>query len=314
MAIPRTVLLVIAGLLWSGSSTAPAGADTVELSGGGHLSGRVERKAEFVIVQVDDDVQVAIPASRVRRVVTGDQLASYREMAAAAGDDAERQYQLARWCMEDDHVPGDSQQYFRYHLRRAIAIDPEHVHARAALGYKKHEGKWVLTSELMRDRGMVLRAGHWEPAETVAIDEVLDSTSVEANKWIREVSRLTAVVLRNTAKSAEALETLQGITDPMAAAAVARQLRESGEQGTQTRALRMVWIQLLGKFRSSKRWFAPGSSKRTRPSARRRWTSSCSSAAVRRWPLTCRCSSRTTTAWSIGQPRPCRGFPIRNWR
>jgi hypothetical protein len=251
MAIPRTVLLVIAGLLWSGSSTAPAGADTVELSGGGHLSGRVERKAEFVIVQVDDDVQVAIPASRVRRVVTGDQLASYREMAAAAGDDAERQYQLARWCMEDDHVPGDSQQYFRYHLRRAIAIDPEHVHARAALGYKKHEGKWVLTSELMRDRGMVLRAGHWEPAETVAIDEVLDSTSVEANKWIREVSRLTAVVLRNTAKSAEALETLQGITDPMAAAAVARQLRESGEQGTQTRALRMVWIQLLGKFRSS---------------------------------------------------------------
>ena len=73
-AITTTLLIAIS----------PAFADTVELSGGGHLDGTVEQKAEVVIVALDDEIQVAIPASRVRRVITGDQLAAYRQRVVAA--------------------------------------------------------------------------------------------------------------------------------------------------------------------------------------------------------------------------------------
>ena len=80
-------------------------ADTVELSGGGHLTGEVSRKPDSVIVRVDDEIQVALPASRVRRVVDSDQLATYRQRVALAGDDAELQYQLAIWCVTSSNVP-----------------------------------------------------------------------------------------------------------------------------------------------------------------------------------------------------------------
>lgn len=228
-----------------------ASADTVELSGGGQLTGRVQRKSDLVIVELDDEIHVAVPASRVRRVVTADQLQQYRAMAAKAGEDAESQYQLAIWCVQGDNVPGDSQRYKRYHLQRAVSLDGEHARARAALGYKKHEGKWVLTSQLMRDRGMISRAGRWELPEAVAIEEFQDATNVDSKKWIREVNRLTSVVLRKSSKSQEALETLKAINDPLAASAIARQLQESREKGAQSRALRMLWVKLLGQFRNS---------------------------------------------------------------
>lgn len=225
-------------------------ADTVELSGGGQLDGKVQQRGDLVIVAIDDEIQIAVPASRVRRVVTGDQLAEYRQRVIAAGDDAEAHYQLAIWCVTGTNVPGDSQQYKRYHMARAVELDPDHTKARAALGYTRNEGKWVLTSELMRGRGMITRGGRWELPESLAIEDFQDATDVESKKWIKEVTRLVAVVTRGSAKSGEAMETLKGINDPHAAAAVARQLLESQGNQTQSRALRLLWVDLLGRFRN----------------------------------------------------------------
>jgi hypothetical protein len=226
----------------------PAIADTVELSGGGHLDGTVEQKADVVIVALDDEIQVAIPASRVRRVVTGDQLTAYRQRVVAAGEIAENHYQLAIWCVTDSNVPGDSQKYKRYHLRRAIELDPDHTKARAGLGYTRSEGKWILTSELMRKRGMITRGGSWELPESLAIEDFQEATDVESKKWIREVKRLVAVVLRGSSKSGEAIESLKAIQDPQAAIAISRQLSESRENKTQSRALRILWVDLLAEF------------------------------------------------------------------
>ena len=185
-------------------------ADTVELSGGGHLTGEASRKPDSVIVRVDDEIQVALPASRVRRVVDSDQLAAYRQRVALAGDDAELQYQLAIWCVTGSNVPGNSQHYRVHHLGRAIALDPEHVRARAGLGFKKQNGKWIRTSDLMRGRGMISRAGHWELPESVAIEDYQDVTNVNAKKWIKEVKRLVSLVQRNSKMSPEALARLVG--------------------------------------------------------------------------------------------------------
>jgi hypothetical protein len=119
------------------------------------------------------------------------------------------------------------------------------------LGYKKQQGKWVLTSELMRDRGMVWRGGRWELPEAMAISDNQSSANTEAKKWIRDIKRLvTAVRGRNQQKSQEALTALQAINDPAAALAIGLQLKNSRGNDSQSRELRRLWVRLLGRFRN----------------------------------------------------------------
>jgi hypothetical protein len=233
-------------------------ADTVEISGGGQLSGQVQRKSGATIVTVDDEVQVAFRDSRVSRAIDDSELQRYHQMVAKVGnDDAEQQYRLGLWCSAKTdgvrNVPGDSESFKLYHMERAIAIDPDHANARAQLGYKKHEGKWILTTDLMRDRGMIRTANGWEIPELAAMEESTDSNNLDAKKWNKEVARLTKSVLaaRDEAKAAEAMNALKAITDPLAASAVASQLSRSRENREQTQAMRLMWVKLLGSFRNS---------------------------------------------------------------
>ena len=225
-------------------------ADTVELSGGGHLNGQVERKDDYVVVKIDDSIQIALPGSRVQRVVKSESLDAYREIAAKLGDDAEKHYQMALWCVRSDQVPGEVQKYKDYHLQRTIALDPDHAKARAALGFTQENGRWIQTDQLMTERGMVPGTSGWELPEAAAIADYQDSQNVDARKWTREVKRLVSIVLRGSSKAPEALESLKAIEDPLAAGAIAGELLESRGKSIQSRQLRMVWIDLLGRYRN----------------------------------------------------------------
>ena len=90
----------------------------------------------------------------------------------------------------------------------------------------------------------------WELPEAAAISDYADSQNVDARKWNREVKRLVAVVLRGSSKAPEALASLKAINDPLAAGAIAQELLESRNTSNQSRQLRMVWIELLGRFRN----------------------------------------------------------------
>lgn len=237
-------------------------ADTVEISGGGNLEGHVQRKTDATIITVDDDIQVAIRGSRVLRVIPSDQLEEYRDLVSKIGDDANLHYQLGIWCVSKSgqggkNVPGDSQHYKRYHMERAIALDSEHANARASLGYKKEKGVWVLTADLMRDRGMVKTGSGWGLPELVAIGESQDSTNVAVKRWNKDVARLTKNVLRkvvtprDATRHDEALSALEAIRDPLASSAIAHQLKESRGNREQSQALRLIWVRLLGSFRTS---------------------------------------------------------------
>lgn len=238
-------------------------ADTIEISGGGHLEGEVQKKSKAIIVTVDDEIQVAFRSSRVLRTIDSDELKRYREMVARVGDgDAEMQYKLGIWCVSKDesgrrNVPGDSQHYKRYHMRRAIALDPDHENARASLGYVKENGIWILQSDMMRDRGMIKTGSGWDLPELVAFEESADATNVESKKWIREVVRLTKNILRggdsqrDIARINDSLAALKAIKDPLAAAAIAKQLESSRGNSGQSQSLRMLWVKLLGRFRNS---------------------------------------------------------------
>ncbi len=244
----RIVLLLFVAV----STSWTAVADTVELYGNGQLAGKVLKdepngKPPFVLLQVDEQLKVAIPKSRVQRVTTADELAEYRANVVKAGDDPEMHFLLAAWCSERKMT-----QQRNYHMKRTIELDPDHSKARAALGYvREKDGDWVLYSQQQRDRGLISVGGRWVLPEVVAMEQAQKDADVKANKWIKEVVRLRSAALRGNAKSGEALEALKGINDPLAADAIAKELNDSRGNNTQSRELRMMWVKLLGQFRNT---------------------------------------------------------------
>ncbi|QDT06445.1 hypothetical protein K227x_48550 [Rubripirellula lacrimiformis] len=224
--------------------------DSVEISGGGSLNGKVTRQAEYTVIAVDDEIQVALPNSRVRRIVSSDALANYRRNAEKAGDDAELHYKLAIWCVTGNNVPGRAAYYKQFHMRRAVELNPEHAYARASLGYKKHQGKWIKSTDLMHDRGMVSVGGRWELPEAVALNESAEADEKASKLWLAEIRRLVAVVNKGSSKSGEAMETLRSIQDPMAAMAIAKQLEDSRKDRSQSAAMRRMWVDMLGRFKN----------------------------------------------------------------
>ncbi|TWT82900.1 hypothetical protein CA13_43630 [Planctomycetes bacterium CA13] len=222
-------------------------ADTIELRGGGHVSGKVRRLVErkIDIVEVDDEISIAFPGSQVDRAVSSKTLAEYRDRVAKAGEDAQEHYLLAVWCAKT--ISANKDAYRRFHMQMAVRFDPDHSKARASLGYvQTDDGKWIRYTDLMRSRGMISVGGKWVLPEAAAISEYHDSSNVDAKHWVREIERLLKVVIRNNSKSAEAMATLQAIDDPLAASAIAKQLLENNHG----RPLDLLWVELLSRFQN----------------------------------------------------------------
>ena len=235
----RPLALLTLGLI---ATVCPA--DTVELRGGGHLTGEVDRTSEegILIINVDDEVTIRVKESRVLRVIDSDQLNKYREFAGQAGNDANRHYQLARWILGQRYFPGDASLYKTYHMERAIELDPDHKEARASLGYKDENGEWIKTSDLMRKRGMV-QSGGWKLPEQVADERLAKDAETKAKQWNRDL----ALMLRAIDKP-DTVQKIRDIKDPLAAGAIATQLNEPRVQ--QPQKLRLLWVKLLGGFKN----------------------------------------------------------------
>ena len=144
-------VVTFASLMLLGSSIQTLPADTVDIRGGGQLTGNIKRidveKIPFVVVELDDKIRVAVPASQVGHVAASENLEEYRKLAAEAGDDANKHFELARWCKEKLLLAQN-----KHHLQRAISVDPNHAKARAALGFVEQNGEWIRFSQQQRSR------------------------------------------------------------------------------------------------------------------------------------------------------------------
>ena len=239
--------LGFAGSLW---------ADTVEIAGGGHVAGKVERivtdtKMPFVVVALDDDLKIAVQRTLVRRITTDDKLAQYRQKRDAAGVDPEEHYKLAIWCEGNNMTP-----HKRFHMQRTIALDPDHSKARASLRYVRVEGsnEWILYSDQQRNRGLILKNNRWVLPEAVAREEQREKAEKEAKLWVKRIARLRSTATnprRNGDKAIEALDEIRAIKDPLAAEAVAKELLDSRGNQSQSQELRKIWVQLLGRFHNT---------------------------------------------------------------
>jgi hypothetical protein len=166
-------------------------ADEVFTRGGGQISGEiVERRADAIVVDVGGGT-IGLPISYIERIVPGPSpMAVYRQKAQRlAADDTAGWFALARWAREQDlRTQADEA------LGRVLAIDPDHVAARQALGYVKVGERWMTREEGNRAQGLVSFEGQWmTPAERqvrvmereVAVRQAQDET--EAVARIREI-------------------------------------------------------------------------------------------------------------------------------
>lgn len=224
-------------------------AGKVELSGGGQLTGAVRRvenpdgSTAHVVVRIDPQMSVAVPGVHTRRAVGDDELQEYRERAAAAKQDADAQFELARWCKSQTLL-----HQYRFHLTRTIDIDPDHTLARAALGFVRDGNGWVSFELLRRSQGLVQdNKGRWVLPEVLAEREQNDSYDQASKLWIRDFRRLHSRAARG---DAEAIAEIQAIEDPIATSAIAGEFVRSRSSRSDVRNLRLIYVRLLGKMRN----------------------------------------------------------------
>lgn len=242
------VVVLLSGCLFGAPRRTDAG--KVELSGGGQLTGDVRRTEKddgstaHVVVRVDPQMSIAIAGPHTRRTIQADDLAEYRSKASAAGNDAEANFELARWCKSETLL-----NQYHFHLVRTIDLAPDHKLARAALGYVRSGNQWIAFETLRRAQGLVQDGkGRWVLPEVLAQRQRDDEYDQLSKNWIKDLRRLNSRAVRG---DAEALGEITAIEDPNATAAIAGEFLRSRNSRANVRSLRMVYVRLLGKMHNA---------------------------------------------------------------
>lgn len=239
-------------LLASASAAALAGPvvaveATVALRHGGSLSGEIAeyRKEQLrgQIIRIDPGLMLALPEVEFRKIDDDQEaLAEYRRRADAVPETADAHWELSRWCNAQRMYAQKTR-----HLRYVLELDPNHGPARQELDYEPTGNGWVKRTALRRERGMLRDGGEWRFAEEVSMLRTEKENELTRKNWIRDLARLRTQVERGGLRGAEAMEELRGISDPLADAAVARELL-SGKQSGLFR--REMWIEILARLRT----------------------------------------------------------------
>jgi hypothetical protein len=167
-------------------------ADEVFLKDAGSISGRVVEQNETTVKVDLGDGFIAVPASRVERIVKGrSPLDEYEERAAKLGpQDVEGWKTLARWASKQGY-PGQARQA----CNKVLAIAPNDPDARKALGFVSLDGKWVTLEESYKAKGYVKFDGEWmTPAEAQAGQAALTAERAQRDADHRANSQENAAV------------------------------------------------------------------------------------------------------------------------
>ncbi|MEN8148321.1 MAG: HEAT repeat domain-containing protein [Planctomycetota bacterium] len=150
----------------------------------------------------------------------------YQERAAKlATDDANGHYVLGLWCSKNDL---DTEA--RLEFEKVVALDADHEGARSALGYVRHQGRWLSKDEAMRQKGFVRHEGVWLLKEEVAA-KLLPATErkrkAEAQAKVRKL--LKQMVAGGAKVERIATKALAGVKDNYKVEPLAYALRYPAE-------------------------------------------------------------------------------------
>ncbi len=138
-------------------------ADVVYLKGGGKFTGRiVGQSADRIVVDIGDGT-IGFSMDRVEEIERGPSPLDEFEARASklAPQDVNGWRSLAQWAS----MKGLSRQA-RLAWEKVLAMAPDDVEARRALGFVQVDGRWLTEEESYRVRGFVKYEGEWmTPAE-----------------------------------------------------------------------------------------------------------------------------------------------------
>jgi len=186
----------------------PAGADEILIRGGGRISGLVVERTDRAVVIETGPGRVALPLSRVERIVPGrSPLESWRERAAGLDPrDARGWASLARWAEEAGLGTQAAEAW-----SRVLAVDPSNADANRGLGRIEVNGAWLDEESAYRAKGYVRYDDRWvTPAEHEAL--VRERAAEDAAEQSRSELRVREAEARAREAEARAQEADSGAT------------------------------------------------------------------------------------------------------
>jgi hypothetical protein len=217
-----TIVLALAAFALGGT----AYADVVRLRDGRTLEGSVSDDGEYLIIRHQ------LGEARVHRssVISiedtqdaWDRLEILRKLIGSGT--ADERYRFAVFARENG---------FDLEARRAflavLRVDLDHLGARTALGYVRHEGQWLSEADRNRLIGLVEFKGRWlKPAQKAALQEAARDEAL-ARRKAREDEKAAKRARRVAKREAEAEDRRERIAAYDAALARERARRAVAEQ------------------------------------------------------------------------------------
>lgn len=238
---------IVATLVWlCAIAVASSRADVIELTSGGQLEGKIIQpvdgdKSAFII-DLAGGGRVTIPRSEVTRVdATNDAEAEYQKLARSSPDTVEAHWKLAEWCRQHK-LTGFGQR----HLERILELNPNHAEARAALGFRQKDGKWMNRDDVMASRGLVMYEGKYVTPQHVELMQRQKEVRTTQADWTKRVEQLRRWLTgKRQDQAAQAHTEILAIQDPAAADAVVKMLRSESDP-----ALRQLWLEVAARLNS----------------------------------------------------------------
>lgn len=172
-SVPWVLMVVV---LFTSAMAPRVRGDVVHLKGGTKLEGEVRDLGETLEV-TRFSMQVTLRKSDVERV---EKVASpYEEYLSKAKDPkldtAAGRFAFAQWCKEK----GWKDRY-EEETRRCLALDPDYLPARQALGFEKYQGQWMTPDQIRFEEGFVRYEDRWVRPERA---DLLKQRDEERERW-----------------------------------------------------------------------------------------------------------------------------------
>jgi len=216
-------------------------ADTFILESGGQIEGQWLNRDEqpptrYQIRQ--GAITLTLPLGQVREAIRQSPAeAEYAARAPAVADTASAQWELAEWCRKNGLKPQRE-----IHLRRVIELEPNHQHARFALGFQYIKGEWTTQADSRRQEGYELYRGKWRTSQEIEILESRARNELAEKEWLSRLKKWRRE-LDDRDKSRLARESLSAINDPIAVGPLGDYLARE-----RVRGVKALYIDVLARI------------------------------------------------------------------
>ncbi|GAA4439815.1 HEAT repeat domain-containing protein [Bremerella cremea] len=214
---PFFQMVAAASLFWG--SCAVAQAEIFHMASGGTIEGTLlnpDQSPRTTYEVKTDSGTLVLGKTTVRDVVAfSAQLKQYEQFLPRMPDTIEGQFQMARWC-DENNLPDKRD----FHYNEILKQDPDNEAARKALGYERFQNKWIIREDWMRQQGYVRDGGRWRFPQDIKMKEQESSNEDKQVEWRKQVRIWKSWLKRGGDRAQEAANGLRTVKDPYAGLAL----------------------------------------------------------------------------------------------